>query len=744
MNDILLLKGQFEQKKNSSQIGASNIPKGKKVCVDHLVKLQNNLIKVLTTWDNVTLDINPLVSAYYIDVMAKSNRIKGLLSKGKKTANSCIVGAKFADNIKRKHIITYYISKEIIQESIKKISKAIYIIDHEFKNTSINHDDLELINKNKKQYDYSIIAKTSFTNIIVDAYYLEKFDIEMIEDDSNDNRIVSIYDTGKSIVELMEMLNIDDFTPVRSLDNTTILLRPDQYKKLIYRAPFLISMSVSDISELNKDMFFDLTQKKEMTIPPPTNECVVGVIDTMFSQKVYFSQWVEFKNCLDDNLRFLTDECVHGTKVTSIIVDGPSLNPDLDDGCGRFKVKHFGISNGGATSSFTIIKLIKEIVTENKEIKVWNLSLGGIFEINSNFISPEAAILDQIQFENDVIFVISGTNKTMKLNKKVQKIAAPADSINSIVVNSVDYNNTPASYSRSGGVLSFYNKPDISYYGGDKEQGIWTYSPSGECVKSCGTSYAAPWITRKLAYLINVLGLTREVAKAMIIDSATNWKNIGPNSPLIGYGVVPIKIKDIVQSKDNEIKFILNGVSEKYDTYNFNIPIPKTNNKYPFIAKATLCYFPKCSRNQGVDYTNTEMDLHFGRIDNKNKIKTINENIQDESECRMYEGDARKNYRKWDNIKHISELIKERAKPKKVYENEFWGISIKTKERINENNYKPLNFGVVITLREMNGINRIEDFIHQCAFRGWIVNRIDVQNRVDIYNKSEAILEFDD
>lgn len=37
-----------------------------------------------------------------------------------------------------------------------------------------------------------------------------------------------------------------------------------------------------------------------------------------------------------------------------------------------------------------------------------------------------------------------------------------------------------------------------------------------------GTSFAAPWITRKLAYLIYVMGLSREVAKALIIDAAAN------------------------------------------------------------------------------------------------------------------------------------------------------------------------------------------------------------------------------
>lgn len=184
----------------------------------------------------------------------------------------------------------------------------------------------------------------------------------------------------------------------------------------------------------------------------------------------------------------------------------------------------------------------------------------------------------------------------------------------------------------------------------------------GETLVS-GTSFAAPWIARKLAYLIEVLDLPRELAKALIIDSAAGWNDNVYSSQLIGYGIVPVNIEDIVKTPDDEIKFMINGISEKFDTYNYNIPIPEDKGKQPFVSKATLCYFPDCSRNQGVDYTNTEMDIHFGRLvrnkSGKETINSINDNKQsDEGTLLLYEGMARKLYRKWDNIKHIRENIK--------------------------------------------------------------------------------------
>lgn len=747
MNEILQLKGIFEQKKSENTPGKPNIPVGKFVNIEHLKNLKENLINIKIFWSKEKLNIKPLVSAYYSNVVAKSNRIKGLLKSTLKKNNTSIVGAKFSNGNPKKHIITYCVSKDIIDLSIYNIDIVINIISNNFGN-NITHDDINIINNKEKEYLFvESISRSRFVNIVVDAYYLERLGIEYDTREFEYNSIVTIYDTGTKTSDIMDQLGIN-FLDIRSIDETTLLLTPDQHSLLKLKAPYLISMAVSDISTIDKGSIFDLREIKA-TIPKPSNEPVIGVIDTMFDKRVYFSEWVEFENKLDSNIELTSDDYEHGTMVSSIIVDGPSLNPDLNDECGRFRVKHFGVAKNGVFSSFTIIRTIKEIVEANRDIKVWNLSLGSSMEINPNFISPEAAILDRIQYENDVIFIVAGTNKPK--NSKVKKIGAPADSINSIVVNSVDFDKKPAYYSREGLVLSFYNKPDICFYGGDLKKMINVCSPLGEYSVS-GTSFAAPWIARKMSYLIDVLGLSRELAKALIIDSATGWSDNEYNQQLMGYGVVPVSIKDIINTPEDEIKFLINGVSEEYETYNYNIPIPEKNGKHPFVSKATLCYFPKCSRNQGVDYTNTEMDIHFGRLNKPKKgkvnIKCINDNNQsDEGKILLYEGEARKLYRKWDNVKHIRENIKtttgRQKKPKKKNENELWGISIKTKERLNSKDGINLKFGVVVTLKEVNGANRMQEFIQMCQFRGWLVNTINVENSIDIYNLGEEEIIFE-
>ena len=742
MNDLLNLKGMFQQENRNSRPGPPSLPANTKVSVQHMKKLLKELLLLKDYWSKEKVITGALISVQYIDVIAKSRRISGFLAKGSITANSSVVGAKFADVttpenvIARKHIITHYVPLMILEDSIKKLSAAIRIVENTF-DGAISAEIVKKINEKTIDFKPVEIAKTAFLEIIVDCHYVEKFFISQEDTDFKTDTIITIYKTDNTKT-VLEKVGIN-VLPSRIYDETTLLLTPDQLGILQSRASYLIAMATTDISILLKELLLGPSEDL-VTIPSPTNEPTIGVIDTMFWDDVYFKEWVKFEKRIPDEIELEQKDYFHGTSVSSIIVDGPTINPELDDGCGRFKVRHFGVATSGHFNSFTILRTIDEIIKENRDIKVWNLSLGSDKEIHPNFISPEAAILDKIQSENDVIFIIAGTNKRNDGGEE-KYIGSPADSINSLVVNSVDYNNKPASYSRKGPVLSFFNKPDVSYYGGDRNNPIKVCCETGGQIVA-GTSFAAPWIARKMSYLIDVLGLSREVAKALIVDSAASWKKQEEPSKYIGYGIVPIRIEDIIKSQDDEIRFVISGVSEKYNTYNYSLPVPISKDMYPYIAKATLCYFPVCSRNQGVDYTNTELDLHFGRLDGKT-VKTINDNKQGEDGSYIYEGNARLFFRKWDNVKHIVEYPKKGARPKKVYDTKMWGLSIKTTERLEEKYGEGLNFGVVITLKEINGVNRIDEFIKQCFLKNWLVTPVNVENRIDIYNIAEEEIEFD-
>ena len=744
MNNVQELKGKrlIQASKTGSGGGASMNSK-KIVTREQLLRLIERISQIKEFWKQEKRPFEGiLISVHYNKIVAKSNRIAGLF-KGK-DSNYAIVGAKF-NKEKTKHIITYFLDMEDLDKSIELLLKTSDIIKVKFQNgiDKVTFDDRKKIDK--IPFSKFSITKSTFKQVIADVSYIEDFEVEMATRQLKQS-IITLYNTHTDTKMLFENIGID-ILKSRILDNQTVFLDENQLQILFEKAPYLVSMATEDLSELSPEDFIQEYQQGTLYMPSPTIEPTVGVIDTLFDKRVYFGEWVEYHDMVDDNLPKNPDDYRHGTAVDSIIVDGARLNPWLDDGCGRFRVRHFGVAIGSKFSSFTITKQIKEIIANNKDIKVWNISLGSNQEVNDNFISAEGAILDKIQYENDVIFVVAGTNKP---SADIEKIGSPADSINSMVVNAVTQNGLSTKYARRGLALSFFAKPDVSYYGGSEEKYIKVCEPLGEA-NVAGTSFAAPWIARKLSYLMDILGLNREVAKAMIIDAARDWneKPTPEEVALYGHGIVPIKIDDIVHTKEDEIKFLVYDVSEKWNTYNYYFPVPIKDDKYPYIARATMCYFPMCDRTQGVDYTNTELNLHFGRINNKGKIEDIKGDKQnqdvilDNEKYFLLEGEARERFRKWDNVKYIAERPKNKMMPKKSYDNKNWGMEIKTNNRLDPKDGIGIRFGVVVTLKEINGVNRIDEFIKNCTLNGWLVNKIDVQTRVDINKKVNEDIEFE-
>lgn len=743
MNNVLELKGKrFVQESKKGNGGGAAINSKVVVTNNHVKKLQSKLQSLREFWMNEDKPFSGiLISVHYNKIVAKTNRISGLF-KGDQS-NYAIVGAKF-NTEKTKHIIIYFLEDADIEDSIKlleNVSKVLTIyftdgISKEVFEQKILFDRIDF-----KKY---FLSKTLFRQIVADVSYIDDFEVEMARKHDKES-IITLFDIGVDVKYVFNKIGIDILSS-RILDNRTVYLDENQMNLLYEKAPYLVAMATENLSDLSPDDFIEEYESDITSIPNPGIEPTIGVIDTLFDKRVYFSKWVEYHDMVDDNIPKGQNDYRHGTAVSSIIVDGPKMNPWLDDGCGRFKVRHFGVAAGAQFSSFTIIKLIKTIIEGNKDIKVWNISLGSNQEINDNFISAEAAVLDQIQYENDVIFVVAGTNKS---REDVNKIGSPADSINSMVVNAVTKSGLSTKYSRKGLALSFFAKPDVSYYGGSEEQYIQVCEPLGATFVA-GTSFAAPWIARKLAYLIDVLGLNREIAKALIIDAARGW-NDAPTPEevaLYGHGIVPIKITDIIQTPEDEIRFLVTDVSEKWNTYNYHFPIPLKADTYPYYARATMCYFPLCDRAQGVDYTNTELNLHFGRIQDDGKLNEINDdkqNLDDIGESRSYilEGDARERFRKWDNVKYVAEKVKDRRVPKKSYRNKNWGMEIKTNNRLDPEDGVGLRFGVVVTIKEMYGINRIDEFIKNCNLNGWLVNAIDIQNRIEIHEKINEEIRFD-
>ena len=193
MNDLLQVKANFEQKKNSKGFPVRRIPSDKVVYVSDLQNLNKQLKKLFIYWQNNKLINKVLITAYYTEVVAKSNRIQGLLSEKGFNTNDLIVGAKFSKDKEPKHIITYCLSKEALKKNIEQTDEVITILQDKFAGTFSN-EQIHSLMQSEIDFSKEAIAKTTFIHCVADAAYLEKFDIELVKEELRDNQIVTLYE----------------------------------------------------------------------------------------------------------------------------------------------------------------------------------------------------------------------------------------------------------------------------------------------------------------------------------------------------------------------------------------------------------------------------------------------------------------------------------------------------------------------------------------------------------------------
>lgn len=736
-NSTLILRGEWYGAPNDAGGGGVQLSSKYEYCIDHLTQLQNNLLSVDQFWRNRPSIGGVLLSLHYKTLVAKSNRATELLHV-KGHLQKAVRGARFELNPETKqpenHVITYFILKTELNESIKRLGAVFEWLKVQGE-TKVKQTILTKIKE--KKIKIGDISSSCIQKILKDAAYVDTIEVDRFDLLNTETPVLmSFYRTGVGLDRMLRDIGIT-LMPDDYLDANTVRLLPKDKEKVFSKASYLISMALSDLAtmpELNEE---DEPGFKLDDLPPPKgNEPWVGVIDTLFCPRSYFASWVDIHNEIPNGYTPTKADYAHGTAVCSILVDGESKNIRLTDGCGRFRVRHFGIAVAGENSRFDLMRRIRDIVKSNPDIRVWNLSLGADEETGANCISPEAAFLDQLQTECNVTFVVAATNdrasESGRLSKK--RIGSPADTVNGLVVGACDSAGKPTDYTRHGPVLHFFVKPDVLYFGGQASDpvNVWVGKNGGG---KYGTSFAAPWITRKLAYLIEVLKLSRETAKALLIDSAVGWDSY-PNSHWThtGYGVVPAHIDSILQTPSDEIRFILHTTTKNYKTYNYLIPIPQNKDeKFNFSARATVCYFPDCRRDQGVDYTTTELDVRFGRVvinEGKTNIKDIRiPTTKDERFSYLKEKELRTMFQKWSNVKVFKDEIKQPRKGSSPY-TPYWGVSADMIDRLGTYSQRGLAFTVVVTLREESGKNEIHRFTQLCQAKGWMVEELNVQQRL--------------
>ena len=408
MNNLLELKGSFEQRSNKGGFGKPKIPKNRPVTSSKIKNIISDLKLLNTFWlSHQTLMQNALVEIKYSEIVAKSNRIKKLFSHGLGTDDSLIVGARFSEQ-KTSHIITYCLDGGMLQDTILLLEKVNDLVSLEF-NGLITSVVMEKIEDYVVDYDSYGLSKTKFCGAIVD---LCRIDSVRLPNNSylltnQEPSIVSFYKTDTPIDEIFEKLSINY---MRRIDDWTFLLGSKDIEKVKKEASFLVAMSIVDMAKILRHDYRNQASVTTYEIQKPTNEPTIGVIDTTFDDHVYFSEWVDYREMIPEGVSVTQIDKRHGTEVTAIIVDGATFNPTLDDNCGNFKVRHFAVATHNRIFISALMDSIRKIIEQNPDIHVWNLSLGAEDEIDDNYISPIASLLDELQYEHDIVFVVAGTN----------------------------------------------------------------------------------------------------------------------------------------------------------------------------------------------------------------------------------------------------------------------------------------------------------------------------------------------
>ena len=147
MNDLLELKGTLESDKNESKPNPQ-LPSNKTISAKTLTKLLNDLSALNTFWNSQNIISGALVSVYYNRVIPKSSRIKSFMSERSENSNLYIRGVRF-DGDNKKHIITYYISKKVLQKCITIIESLIDIINTYYNGVMDNEKMKSITGKEK-------------------------------------------------------------------------------------------------------------------------------------------------------------------------------------------------------------------------------------------------------------------------------------------------------------------------------------------------------------------------------------------------------------------------------------------------------------------------------------------------------------------------------------------------------------------------------------------------------------------
>lgn len=312
----------------------------------------------------------------------------------------------------------------------------------------------------------------------------------------------------------------------------------------------------------------------------------------------------------------------HGTAVCSAALFG-SLHPGKIVNAPEFKIRCFRVFPlPDEMGIYAVVDWIKEIVEDNRDIKVYNLSFGPSENIFDGEVHRLTVELDRLSHEYNVMFNVAVGNDGEE-EPPLDRIQPPSDLVNGLGIGAYtfddNHNEVPAPYSSRGpGRTGSRVKPDISAFGGCDKHNFFTFLPGSDsqvCGLTGGTSFAAPIVTSVVGNLVHRSPgtdiITPQTAKALVIHNAKPFDGLDRNQ--FGWGaLVEESAESLLECSQNEVTIVYNGQIDTTKWVSLPLPFPDDLDYQGFVDFTWTLVF-SCQVNMATpdDYTNATIEPTF-------------------------------------------------------------------------------------------------------------------------------------
>jgi hypothetical protein len=429
------------------------------------------------------------------------------------------------------------------------------------------------------------------------------------------------------------------------LESSGVELSKVKYKQYEIGVTFLslygnrkLLEKVSEYNPLRKLHTLDIRDIPKVTrgsahsggpIPATGNkpEVVVGVFDGGVNPNNPFIK--EYTEEIDSINSVKVPEFLdHGTQVCGAVLYGPLNSYSSGDvlPTPKVSVKSFRVMpplDIYDPDLYDVITAIEEVVPNNPEIKVYNLSLGPDGPILDDHISRFTYACDLLSSKYDVLFTVAVGNDGESTGD-LARIQSPSDMANGLGIGAYtkkDGKIIRAPYSCLGpGREGSKYKPDLLAFGGCEQHPIHLVSQNlNEKIWNAGTSFASPIVAGYAGQLIGYSegAIDPLVARALLIHTV-NSEDSSSHNIETGHGTLPESVEEIITCKPNSYTLIYKGELPPGKYAQFSIPWDSTIVLGKVNFRWSVAVSTEIDSQSPDDYTASSAVMSF--YPNKNKF----------------------------------------------------------------------------------------------------------------------------